>query len=212
VRNKEAQFYTVGRTENAVVRDGCLVLTARKEAWQGSEYTSASLNTRGKFEFTYGAVEVRFKVPKGRGVWPGVWMLGANRGAVPWPLCGEIDLMEYVGWNPDILHFTVHTQAFNHRAKNALSSKITVPEPWADFHTTRLDWTKDALVISLDGKPVRDYRNAGQGREQWPFDQPQYLLLNLAVGGSWGGQKGIDDSALPAELLIDYVRVYAPAE
>ena len=212
LRNKEAQFYTVGRSENAVVRNGCLVITGRKEPWEKAEYTSASLNTQGKFEFTYGSVEVRFQVPKGRGVWPAVWMLGASHGVTPWPLCGEIDLMEYVGWSPDTLHFTIHTKAFNHLAKNQLSSKVTVPEPWSGFHTTRLDWTKEKLVISLDGKPVRDYQNAHQGEEQWPFDKPQYVLLNLAIGGAWGGAKGIDDSIFPAEMRVDYVRVYAPAE
>jgi len=209
VRNQEKQFYTRARKENATVQDGELHIIARREPWQGADYTSASLTTLNKFSFTYGKVEIRAQVPPGKGVWPALWTLGTNFPRVGWPACGEIDLMEFVGFQPGHLHFNVHTPAFNHVKKNQKGTRIAVPNAWMEFHTYGLVWKPEQIEWFLDGKPVFAFANDGQGPEHWPFDQPQYLLLNLAIGGTWGGAEGIDDKQLPAALRIDYVRVWS---
>ena len=208
VRNKEAQFYTRDRLANARVKNGELIITAIKEPWQGSSYTSASISTQGHFSFTYGKVEIRAKIPAGRGVWPALWTLGANKQNSKWPACGEIDMMEYVGFDPELLHFTVHTAAYNHLLKTQKGTHLQVPKPWDAFHRYGLLWTHDRLIWFFDGQPVFSFSNSGNGVEEWPFDAPQYLLMNLAIGGSWGGARGIDETIFPAEFKIDYVRVW----
>ena len=208
VRNGEAQFYTVNRPENARIADGHLIITARKEPWEKADYTSASLTTEGRFACTGGKIEIRARVPAGRGTWPALWTLGSGISKEGWPGCGEIDLMEYVGMEPDRLHFTVHTKAFNHTKGTQRGTHVTSPSPWADFHRYGLIWTQEQLTWYLDDRPVFTYANDGKGRDHWPFDRPQYLLLNLAIGGGWGGQKGIDAAIFPAEFRIDYVRVW----
>ena len=208
VRNREAQFYTVDRHESARVEGGQLIITARREPWQGAGYTSASVITRGKFSFCYGKLEIRAKIPTGRGTWPALWLLGDAKGNVGWPRCGEIDLMENVGFDPDRLHFTVHTGAFNHVKKTAVGRPVTVPRLPEDFHVYGLAWTKERIEFFLDGRKVHEFANAGQGPDHWPFDAPCYLLMNLAIGGDWGGQKGIDEAIFPLEYRIDYGRVW----
>ena len=207
IRNNEAQFYT-SRPENARVEDGMLVIEGRKEEYRGSAYTSASLNTLGKFEFTYGRVEVRAKLPTGNGAWPAIWMLGVNRTQVGWPTCGEIDIMENVGFDPRRIHGSVHTAAYNHTIQTQKTASVTVSDPSTDFHTYAMEWHADRIEVSVDGQVYFTFRNENTGARTWPFDKPQYLLINLALGGSWGGQKGIDDSRFPHKYLIDYVRIY----
>ncbi|MEK7415007.1 MAG: glycoside hydrolase family 16 protein [Planctomycetota bacterium] len=210
VRNKEAQFYTRARPENAVVVDGNLVITARHEAWSEGDkkaaYTSASLMTQDKQEFGYGRFEVRAKLPTGRGIWPAIWFLGADK-KLTWPACGEIDLMEYVGFDPEKLHFNIHTTAYNHVKKTNKGIAVTVPAA-TDWHVYGLELHHDKLTMSLDGKLVFTYSNEGTGPDVWPFDKPMYMILNVAVGGAWGGQKGIDDTVFPQAMLIDYVRYW----
>lgn len=224
VRNNEAQYYTRERLENARVENGKLIIEARKERWRNgqykagssgkktskefAEYTSASLTTQGKESWTYGRVEVKAKVPRGRGVWPAIWMLGTNRGEVGWPKCGEIDIMEYVGFDENSIHGTVHTGKYNHMKGTAKGSKVTVEKPYEGFHVYAVEWDKSRMDFFVDGKKYFTYENEGTGVEAWPFDAPQYLILNLAIGGSWGGQKGIDESIFPQRMEIDYVRVY----
>ncbi len=208
VRNREAQFYTTDRRENARVEGGQLIITARKEPWSGADYTAASVISRGKFSFCYGRIEIRAKLPTGRGTWPALWMLGESKQAVGWPKCGEIDLLENVGFDPDKLHFTVHTGAFNHVKKTGVGRAITVPRVQMEFHTYGLLWTAERLEFFFDGKKVHEFRNDGKGVDHWPFDAPAYLLMNFAVGGEWGGQKGIDETIFPQEFRIDYVRVW----
>jgi beta-glucanase (GH16 family) len=207
IRNDEKQYYT-SRTENVRAEGGNLLIEARKEPYQGYGYTSASINTRGRFEFTYGRVEVRAKLPTGNGTWPAIWMLGTNIGQVGWPACGEIDVMENVGFEPTRIHGTVHTAAYNHVQGTAKGASVTVASPWEDFHVYAMEWYPDRIDVFVDGPKYFTFRNEGTGSRTWPFDKPQYLLLNLAIGGSWGGQKGIDDSRFPHRYLIDYVRVY----
>jgi beta-glucanase (GH16 family) len=207
LRNNEAQYYT-SRPENVRAEAGNLVIEARKEPYQGYAYTSASVNTRGRTEFTYGRVEVRAKLPTGRGTWPAIWMLGTNIDRVGWPACGEIDIMENVGFDPLRISGTVHTAAYNWVSGTARGASVTVSAPWQDFHVYAMEWYPDHIDIFVDEQKYLTFPNEGTGSRTWPFDQPQYLLLNLAIGGSWGGQQGIDDSLFPQRYFIDYVRIY----
>ncbi len=207
IRNKEAQYYTT-RVENVRVEGGNLVIEARKEPHQGFDYTSASINTQGRFEFLYGRVEVRAKIPTGNGTWPAIWMLGVNRKEAGWPACGEIDIMENVGFDPLRIVGSIHTAAYNHTIGTQKSANVTVANPWEDFHVYAMEWFADRIDIFVDGQKYFTFRNEGTGSRTWPFDKPQYLLINLAIGGSWGGQRGIDDARFPHQYLIDYVRIY----
>ena len=207
IRNDEKQYYT-SRSENVRAEGGSLVIEGRRETYQGYGYTSASINTRGRFEFLYGRVEVRAKLPTGNGTWPAIWMLGTNIGQVGWPTCGEIDVMENVGFEPTRIHGTVHTAAYNHVAGTAKGSSVTVANPWEDFHVYAMEWYSDHIDVFVDGQKYFTFRNEGTGSRTWPFDKPQYLLVNLAIGGAWGGQRGVDDSRFPHRYVVDYVRIY----
>ncbi len=208
MRNNEAQFYTRERQENVRVADGSLVITARKEDYQRAAYTSASLITKDKAEWTYGRVEVRAKLPTGRGTWPAIWMLGANIDQVGWPDCGEIDIMENVGFAPDTIYGTVHTGAYNHIKGSARGSNLSIDAPYQDFHIYAIEWLSDHIDFFVDDKKYFTFWNENTGTAAWPYDQPFYLIINLAIGGAWGGQQGIDDSIFPQQYWIDYVRVY----
>lgn len=213
IRNEEKQFYTRRRTENARQENGHLVITARKENYRDTaEYTSASLITKEKAQWTYGRIEVRAKLPTGRGMWPAIWMLGSDIDEVGWPECGEIDIMEYVGFEPNTIHGTVHTDSFNHVEGTSRGGDIHVEAPYESFHRYAIEWTPDKIDFFVDGENYFTFENTGGGTAEWPFDEPHYLILNAAVGGSWGGQKGIDDSIFPQEYRIDYVRVYERVE
>lgn len=227
VRNNEAQYYTVDRRENARVEGGRLILEARREKWTvpageaaagrtTADYTAASLITKGRAAWQYGRIEVRAKIPSGRGIWPAIWMLGTNIDAVGWPRCGEIDIMEYVGWQPDTVHANLHNPARFAKqvdpAKANLLAMLKVARPEADFHTYTLDWDAERITISFDDRPYLTCRNQQTGPELWPYDQPFYLLMNVAVGGAWGGEQGIDDAIFPQRMEVDYVRVYQRAE
>jgi len=229
IRNRELQFYTANRSENARVEDGCLVIEARKERlpnpayqpdaperrWAArrefAEYTSASLTTRGLAAWTYGRFEARAKVPSGRGTWPAFWTLGTNIREIGWPTCGELDILEYVGHAPGVVHANVHTRGFNHTRGNGRGASTRVPDAETAFHVYAVEWTPRALAFSVDGKEYFTCSNDGSGVDSWPFDAPQYLILNLAIGGAWGGQQGVDDAIFPQRYLIDYVRVYQRA-
>ena len=218
IRNHEAQYYT---PKNARVENGRLIIEARKERLtdlaagrKGSggpteaKYTSASLTTERTRSMTYGKIEVRAKLPTGRGTWPAIWLLGKNIHEVGWPKCGEIDVMENVGFDPDTIHANVHTARYNHVKKTNKGSKITVDKPYADFHVYAIEWSPEAIDFFIDGRKYFTFKNEHTDSDAWPFDQPQYLILNLAIGGEWGGQKGIDDAIFPQRMEVDYVRVY----
>jgi beta-glucanase (GH16 family) len=207
VRNDEKQYYT-SRPDNVRVEGGMLVIEGRKESYQGYGYTSASVNTLGRFAPRYGKVEVRAKLPMGRGSWPAIWMLGTSISRVGWPTCGEIDIMENVGFDPLRIHASVHTAAYNHTIGTQKTASTLVSDPSADFHVYTMEWYPDRIETFVDGTRYFTFRNEGTGSRSWPFDEPQYLLINLALGGSWGGQQGIDDSRFPHRYLVDYVRMY----
>ena len=207
LRNDEKQYYT-SRADNVRAEGGHLVIEARREAYQGYAYTSASVNTRQRFELLYGRVEVRAKLPTGNGTWPAIWMLGTSIDQVGWPACGEIDIMENVGFEPTRIYGTIHTAAYNHVAGTSKGANVTISNPWEDFHVYAMEWYPDRIDVFADGQKYFTFANEGTGSRAWPFDKPQYLLINLAIGGSWGGQKGIDDSRFPHRYLVDYVRIY----
>jgi beta-glucanase (GH16 family) len=221
VRNAEMQYYTRERLENARVENGVLVIEGRKEqignpkykpgsdSWilkrQFGYYTSASLITLNKASWTYGRIEVRARLPHGKGTWPAIWTLGANRTKVKWPTCGEIDIMEFVGKEPDWIHGNIHyIENGKHRSNGG---KIHTEKPYADFHIYAIEWFPDRVDFFFDDTKYHTFPidNAGIGEDN-PFRKPHYLLINLALGGSWGGE--IDESILPQKYLIDYVRVY----
>ncbi len=208
VRNHEAQYYTDARLENARVEDGCLVIEARKEPFKGAAYTSASLTTRERVSWKYGRIEIRAKLPSGRGVWPAIWMLGTNITDVGWPACGEIDIMEMVGFKPDMIYGHIHTSESVTTKHVKDGTGIKVPGASDGFHVYAIEWDTDKMDFFVDDKKYYTYHNPYTGGDAWPFDKDQYLILNLAIGGAWGGQKGIDDAIFPQKFYIDYVRVY----
>jgi beta-glucanase (GH16 family) len=135
-------------------------------------------------------------------------MLGTNRAQAGWPACGEIDIMENVGFDPLAIHASVHTAAYNHTIGTQKTAIVNVTNPSEGFHVYAMEWSPDRIEVFVDGQKYFTFRNEGAGSRVWPFDRPQYLLINLAIGGSWGGQKGIDDALFPKRYLVDYVRIY----
>jgi len=208
IRNHELQYYTRARSENARVENGNLILEARKDNWEGHEYTSASLSTWEKAAWQYGRIEVRAKLPTGKGMWPAIWMMGVNRREVGWPDCGEIDIMENVGFDPDVIHANIHTEAYNHVKGTNKGNSITVSAPYDEYHVYTLNWYPDHMDFFVDDQQYFSFENEGTGEAVWPFDQKCYLKINAAIGGDWGGQQGVDDSIFPQKYSIDYVRVY----
>jgi beta-glucanase (GH16 family) len=202
--NHELQYYT-GNANNIFTRNGLLVLKAIKETYQGHAYTSGKLWSQSKNFFKYGRIETRFLLPAGRGTWPAIWMMPQSSVYGGWPHSGEIDIMEYVGYQPNLIFGTVHRGEGS--GGNGNGSSMTVSNP-GDFHRIRLDWEPGYIKWYLDGKLLHTYHNAYSGSAQWPFDQNFYIILNFAVGGDWGGAQGVDDTIFPEEFLIDYVRVY----
>jgi beta-glucanase (GH16 family) len=208
--NNELQYYTENRDENARVQQDVLVIEARKENFEGSDYTSARLVSRGKGEWTYGRFEVKAVLPTGRGTWPAIWMLPTlwNYGNGGWPDNGEIDVMEHVGFNPGVVHASIHTNAYNWPENTQKTSTINVSGAQTNFHVYAMEWYPDSLCMFVDSVKYFTYVKESDDWKVWPFNKNFYFILNIAVGGSWGGQQGVDDSIFPARMLIDYVRVY----
>ena len=205
--NHELEFYTSKRPENSRVENGNLVIEARRESWQGMNYTSARLITKGKMSWQYGKIEVRAKLPRGRGTWPAIWMLG-DTNPLKWPDDGEVDIMEHVGFDPGIIHGSVHCKKYNWVIGNGKTATTPVMDCSDSFHVYRVEWDNGNLNISVDSNAYMSFANEHSGYDAWPFDNKLFLILNIAVGGDWGGQKGVDDSIWPQQMLIDYVRVY----
>jgi beta-glucanase (GH16 family) len=206
--NNELQYYTGKDTLNAVVRDGVLRMTARMQDKENRNYTSAKLVTRGIKDFQYGRIEVRAKLPAGRGTWPAIWMLGSNIKEAGWPGCGEIDIMEHVGYNKDSIFGTVHSTAYNHVKGTQKGKGVFISGPYAQFHVYAIDWTAEQIDFLLDGQVYYSVKNEHLTAKEWPFNQPFFLILNLAIGGGWGGKMGVDNNIFPAVMEVDYVRVY----
>lgn len=206
--NQEQQFYTGARAQNARVEEGRLIIEARREDWQGHRFTSARLVSKGKGDWTYGRIEVRAKLPEGRGAWPAIWMLPTTTRPLRWPDEGEIDIMEYVGFDPGVVHASVHTKRYHHSIGTQKTGRATVPDAATTFHDYAVEWTPAAIRWFVDGREYFRFDKEPGGAEVWPFDAPFHLVINVAVGGTWGGQRGIDESALPFRLEVEHVRVY----
>jgi beta-glucanase (GH16 family) len=210
--NNELQYYSEARPENARVEGGLLIVEARREPLGGRAYSSARLKTRTGW--MYGRIEVRAKLPRGRGTWPAIWML-PQKGTYAqggWPDNGEIDIMEHVGFDPEMVHASVHTRAYNHVDRTQRTAQTPVPGAQDDFHVYAVEWTAERIRAFVDGREYFAFANERLSNpqadwRQWPFDREFHILLNLAVGGNWGGQRGVDESIWPQRMEIDYVRV-----
>jgi beta-glucanase (GH16 family) len=211
--NNELEYYTVNRLENARLEDGNLIIEARKDDGV-YPWSSARLTTRGKESFLYGKIEFRAKVPSGRGTWAAGWLLGDNyRDEMSWPYCGEIDVLENVGYEMDPktgdgkTHASVHCGAYYFKLNNQPTSIIDVKNMNNEYHTYSMEWLPAGISIFIDGKKYFDYNDTSNDLT-WPFNKPQNLIINLAIGGGWGGAKGIDPEMKSAKFILDYVRVY----
>jgi beta-glucanase (GH16 family) len=206
--NNELQNYTNG--SNSEVKDGKLIITARKvnDNKVAGSYTSSRMITRNKKEFTYGRMEIRAKLPSGTGIWPAIWMLGSNIGSVGWPACGEIDIMEYVGYQPNKVHSTIHTPSSYGNSVNGKTMDLETAEE--QFHNYGMIWTEKYIRFYIDdvSNVTYTYAPSIKNDSTWPFDKPFFLLLNIAVGGTWGGAQGIDNAIFPQTMEVEYVRVY----
>jgi beta-glucanase (GH16 family) len=210
--NNELQYYTKAAIGNAEVSNGSLKLKALRQKMDNRDYTSARMITRGKADFTYGKIEIKAKLPPGRGLWPAIWMLGTNIGKVDWPDCGEIDIMEHVGFDKDSVFGTIHTKAYNHIIGTQKGKKIFIDNPYNTFHIYSIEWTPEKMDFFLDNKLFYHVQNEHKTTAEWPFDSPFFLILNIAVGGNLGGKQGVDTTVFPATMEVDYVRVYTPVK
>jgi beta-glucanase (GH16 family) len=202
--NQELEYYT-NSPGNVWVDSGRLTIQANKDYLNGFQYTSARLLTRGKAQWKYGKIVIRAKLPSGRGTWPAIWMLGAEQPLI-WPDDGEIDIMEEVGFQPNMIHGTIHTSSTE--GGTGASGMLEVATAQDSFHLYSIVWTPQLVNIYTDSTKLLTYFNSGRGPAQWPFDSSCFLLLNIAIGGQWGGQQGVDTSIFPQQMLVDYVRVY----
>ncbi|MGV9268297.1 ricin-type beta-trefoil lectin domain protein [Kitasatospora sp. NPDC003701] len=218
VNNHERQYYTAGNANAALDGQGHLVITARRDnpanyqCWYGTcQYTSARLNTSGRFAQAYGHVETRMKVPRGQGMWPAFWMLGNDIGQVGWPNSGEIDVMENVGFEPGTVHGTIHGPGYSGSGGIGAGYSLPAGQAFADaFHTFAVDWAPDSITWSVDGTVYQRRTPADLGGRSWAFNKPFFLILNLAVGGYWPGDPDAG-TAFPQQLVVDYVRVTSGA-
>jgi beta-glucanase (GH16 family) len=211
VNNHERQYYT-NRTSNASMNgQGQLVITARREnpgnynCWYGRcTHTSARLNTQGKFSQTYGTFEARIKMSHGQGMWPAFWLLGNDIGSVGWPNCGEIDVMENIGREPNTVHGTIHGPGYS--GAGGIGAAFNGPRFADGFHTFRLEWSPNLLVWKVNGQEFQRRTPASLGGRRWVFNKPHFVILNLAVGGYWPGDPN-SSTPFPNTLVVDYVRV-----
>lgn len=206
--NNELQYYTEASLSNVKVADGLLSITAKKEKIQDNDYSSSRLISKGKGDFLYGRIEVRAKLPTGKGTWPAIWMLPTDWAYGSWPASGEIDIMEHVGYDQDNVHISIHSEAYNHVINTQKTGTKRIQNATKAFHVYRVDWTPDAISGFIDDEQIFHFKREAGDYKVWPFDKKFHILLNLAVGGNWGGAQGVDESAFPATLEIDYVRIY----
>ncbi len=203
--NNELQYYT-DRTENVTVENGVLLITAQEEDFEGSAYTSARLLTKDLYEQQYGRFEARIRLPFGQGIWPAFWMLGADIDENPWPAAGEIDIMEYRGQNPTVLIGSVHGPGYN--GGNAISKEYTLENDRFDtgFHIFGIEWGPEFVNFYVDDV-LYNQITPEDVTGPWVFDKPFFILMNLAVGGSFVGSPN-SETQFPQTMIVDYVRVY----
>lgn len=212
--NNEEQYYTESRLENARVEGGVLIIEARKDGWplnsrtKTNAYTSARLVSKGRGDILYGRIEARAKLPSGRGTWPAIWMLPTGWAYGGWPRSGEIDIMEHVGFDMGKIHGSLHSLNYNWSSGGNPTGYTMVPDAHTAFHTYSVDWTPEEIRFAVDGQTYFSTARISRNWEDWPFNQPFHVLLNIAVGGFWGGLQGIDPDIWPQRMEIDYVRFY----
>ena len=206
--NNESQYYT-DRPENVRIENGKLVIEARKEMYQGSKYTSTRIKTKKSWK--YGRFEIRAKLPAGRGTWSALWALPTDWEYGNWPLSGEIDIMEHVGYDEDIIVTSLHNAALSAGNIGGTDQHGYLKQPNAceQFNNYILEWDEDEIKIIVNEKISLLYPKQNKNWAKWPFDKRFHLIFNIAVGGNWGGAKGIDDGVFPSKMEIDYVRVYS---
>lgn len=220
--NNELQAYT-DRDTNIFLENGHLVLQGNIEpGYSGTDYvgnnyvadyTSGRVNTDDKISTTYGRFDIKAKLPAGKGSWPAIWMLGESISSIGWPQCGEIDIMEHVGYDQGLVHGSIHTQDYNHMYGTQKSGSKYVDDVTDAFHVYSLEWSPFYLRYLIDNEPFFFVYNDSNGDfGKWPFNDPHYLILNLAIGGDWGGVQGVSASAFPMKMYIDYVRVYKKSD
>ena len=204
--NHELEYYT-NTTNNASITNGILSITAKKEVMDGMNYTSSRMVSKTPSDLLYGRIEVKAKLPSGTGTWPAIWMLPNDYAYGSWPNSGEIDIMEMVGYDPNNVHFSIHDQT--NFGGNSKTSTMNIPTASTDYHLYRADWTPDGIKGYYDNVLVFTFLNDKTGSSAtWPFDKSFHIMLNLAIGGDWGGIKGVDDSIFPTAMQVDYVRYY----
>jgi len=207
--NHELQYYTKANLKNASVANGVLTISALKEAFGGNKYTSARLVTKSKGDWLYGRIEVKAKYSGALGSWPAIWMLPTDWAYGNWPSSGEIDIMEHVGYDTLNVHGTVHTNAYNHRIHTQKGAQFVLSDFEANYHVYAVEWTESKIDFFVDDNKYFTFKKEARDTwKQWPFDKRFHLILNFAVGGDWGGAKGVDDKAFPWTMQVDYVRVY----
>lgn len=206
--NNELQHYTQDRKENAWVENGVLHITALQESIEGKDYSSARLNS--KSDWLHGKIEVRAKLPNGRGTWPAIWMMPGDWSFQDgnWPDIGEIDIMEHVGHDKGVIHASAHSKDYQWQKGTQQTAIINIPDATENFHSYILEWSEDIMKCYVDEQLFFEYKNEGLGESKWPYTKPFYLILNVAVGGAWGSVKGIDKEAFPQTMEVDFVRVY----
>lgn len=206
--NNELEYYT-NDPKNVRVENGMLVIQAIKEEKGGKHYTSTRIVSKTKGDWLYGRIEVKAKLPRGKGTWPAIWMLSTDWIYGGWPESGEIDIMEHVGFDPGIIHGTIHTEAYNHVKGTQKEGKITVADAQDAFHVYAIEWTASKIDFYVDDKKYHSVTKvASDDYKGWPFDQRFHIIMNIAVGGNWGGMQGVDESIWPQKMEVDYVRVY----
>lgn len=210
--NNEAQYY---KEDNIFVRDGLLEIEARKEYYSGKNYTSGRINSKYKGEFTYGKIEFAAKVPDGNGTWSAVWMLPTMNTYGTWPHSGEIDILEHVGYDPNQVHASTHTTKYNHLdPSGALTFSKTLYDATETFNIYTLEWLPGKMIMHVNDERIGEFNYTPAFNQDvsyddvYPFDQVFHLVINLAIGGIWGGVEGIDDSIFPTSMYVDYIRWY----
>lgn len=204
--NNERQYYT-SRTKNVFLSEGNLIIEARKDNIENFLYSSARLTTKGKREFQFGRIDMRAKLPKGQGIWPALWMLGANINSVGWPSCGEIDIMELVGHEPNRVHGTLHWRGVDGHLYRGSSTALSSGDFSDEFHVFSLIWQEDSLVWYVDDREFYRMTRADFGAAAYPFNAPQFFIFNVAVGGNWPGDPN-PSTTFPQRMFVDYVRIF----
>jgi len=204
--NNELEYYT-GSAKNVFVSNGNLIIEARKETIGAFSYTSTRMTTQGKKEFKYGRIDIRAKLPVGKGIWPALWMLGSNINTVGWPACGEIDIMELIGINPSTVYGTLHWSNGGTHASKGANIKLDSGDYSDAFHVYSLIWTKDSLQILVDDKKYFELSASEISAGNYPFDAKEFFIFNIAVGGNWPGPPD-NATSFPERMFVDYVRVF----